>query len=136
AVRRLPEAAARAVRRRVDVPGRPPRLPERGVDRARVAGLEGEVDGAGVLVLEEHLLPMRAAVARPEDAALGVGTVGVAESGDVDEIGVRRVDEDAADLLAVAQADVRPGLAAVRGLIDAIPLRDVGAHVRLAGADV
>src|SRR6185503_12811293 len=125
AVGGLPQAAARAVRRRVDVPGWPPRLPERGVDRPRIAGLEGEVDRASVLVRAENLFPVRAAVARAEHAALSVGPVGVAEGGDVDEVGVRRIDEDAADLLAVAEPGVDPGAAAVGGLVHAVALRDV-----------
>ncbi len=57
AIARLPQPAARAVRRRVDVPRWPPRLPERGVEHAGVARLESEVDGTGVGVRTEHLLP-------------------------------------------------------------------------------
>ena len=60
----------------------------------------------------------------------------MAEGRDVDEVGVSRIDEDAPDLLRVAQADVRPGPPAVGGLVHPVALRDVGAHVGFAGADV
>src|ERR1035438_6054884 len=54
------------------------RLPEDGVYGLGIAWVEGEVDGAGALVLIEHLLPGLAAIGGAEDAALGVGAVGVA----------------------------------------------------------
>src|ERR1700709_673516 len=77
AVGRREEAAAGAVGGGRDVPGGAPGRPEGGVDHLGVAGLESEVDGAGVLVLVEDLLPALAAVARAEDAALGARAVGV-----------------------------------------------------------
>src|SRR5206468_9502417 len=120
AVRRLVEAAPRPVRRRIDAPGRTPRLPERGVHHARIAGTEGEVDGAGVLVLEEDLVPAPPAIRRAEDPALGIGTVGMAEGGQEHAVRIARVDQDAADLLRVAETDVRPGAAAIRRLVRAV----------------
>ena len=106
AVGRLEQAAARAVRRRIDAPRRAPRLPERGVDHVRIARLEGEVDRAGVAVVRRAtrmLLPRRAAVARTEDAALRVRPVRMAERRDVDEVRIRRMDDDASDLLRVGR---------------------------------
>src|SRR6202012_5664355 len=95
-----------------------------------------EVDGAGVLVLVEHLLPGPAAVTRAEYAALGVGAVGVAERRHEDHVRIPGVDQHAPDLLGVLETDARPGPAAVHRLVHAVPLGDVRAHVRLAGADV
>src|SRR5262249_36954180 len=40
------------------------------------------------------------------------------------------------DLLRLVESDVRPALAAVGRLVHAVALRDVGAHVGFAGADV
>src|SRR5262249_29965353 len=103
AVRRLEEAAARSARRRIDVPRRPPRLPERRVDDARVAGTEREVDRARVVVPVQHLLPRLAAVLGAEDAALRARPVRMPERRDEDAVRVLRVDQDAADLLRVAE---------------------------------
>ena len=89
------------------------RLPEHGVDGLGIARVEGEVHGAGALVLVEYLLPGLAAIGGAEHAALGVGTVGVAEHGDEEAVGIARVHEDGGDLLGVAQSEVTPRLAGV-----------------------
>ena len=57
---------------------------------------------------------VRPAVGGLVDAALGVLGVQVAERGDVDDVRVRAVDHDAADVVGVVEADVGPGLPAVR----------------------
>ena len=101
-----------------------------------IAGLERQVDRAGVSVLEQHLLPVPAAVARAEHAAFGIRAVWMAERGDVDDVGVVRIHEDLADLLRVAQADMRPAPAAVGGFVYAVALGDVRAHVGFAAAGV
>ena len=51
------------------------------------------------------------------------------------DVGVRRMDDDLADL-PLLLPDVLPGLAAVGGLVDAVAGHDVAADVGLAGADV
>jgi hypothetical protein len=79
---------------------------------------------------------MATAVARLVDAALGVRAVRVAERCHVDDVGVVRIDVDAADLLRVAQPHEAPGLPAVGRAVDTLALGDVRAHVGLAGADV
>ena len=136
AVDRAVEPAARPVRGRVGVPGRPPRLPERGQDRLRVRGIEGEIDRAGVLVLEEDARPGPASVLRAEDSALRIGAVAVAERRDVHEVRVARIHDDAPDLPRVLEADVGPCPASVRGAVHAVAVRDVRAHVGLARTDV
>src|SRR5437764_273171 len=60
-------------------PGPPARLPQAGEENARVAGVEADVGGAGVVVLEQHALPALAAVAGAVDAALLAGTKGPAQ---------------------------------------------------------
>src|SRR5581483_853628 len=104
-------AAAGAVRRWIHVPGRPPGLPQRGEQRACIVGREDDVDRARVRIRPEDLLPVRAAVARAEYAALRVGSVRMAERGDVDEVRVARIDEDLADLLRVGESDMAPAAA-------------------------
>src|SRR4029077_3171030 len=102
-VGRLVEAAARTVRRRVDAPWRTTRVPERGVNGLGGRRIEGDVDGADVVALEENLLPGRAAVARAVDAAIGVRAIDVAERRHEHDVGVLRIDEDAADLPRVVE---------------------------------
>ena len=82
------------------------RGPEDGEDDVGVVGIEGEVDGAGVLVAIEDLLEGLAAVGGAEDAPLGVGAVGMPEDGDEEAVRVARIDDDHGDLLRVAQAEV------------------------------
>ena len=77
-----------------------------------------------------------AAVGRAEDAALRVRAVRMAEHRDEDAVGIARIDGDLRDLLAVAQAEVRPGLAGVGGLVDAVADGEVGALQAFAAADV
>ena len=136
AVRRAVEAAARAVRGRIDVPGRPARLPQRGEDRSRVAGIEGEIDRPGVFVAEEDAGPRLSPVPGAKDAALRIRTVGMAERRDEDEIRILRVHQDFPDLTRVREPQALPGVAAVGGLVHAVAVRDVRAHVGLSGADV
>ena len=95
--------------------------PRRGVEAVRIRGVEDEVDGAGVGLARgvEGERPRRAAVAGDEDAALASGGVERPDGGDPGRVGVRRVEADAADVVAVVEPEVRPRLAAVGALVDA-----------------
>src|SRR6185312_10390871 len=64
------QPAAGAVGGRIHRPRRTPRGPQRGVDHLRVGGIKREVNGSGVVVGEQHLLPGGAAVGRAVDAAV------------------------------------------------------------------
>src|SRR5205823_2900872 len=130
------EAAARAVVRAADGPGRAARSPHHRVNRLAVIGREDHLDGAGVLILICSLLPGSAAIERAKEAALGVRAVRVPEDGDENAIGIARVNGDGTDLLAVAQAEMLPGLAGVGGFVDAIAGREVGAAQSFAAADI
>ena len=68
AVGGLEEAAAGSAARHLVLDA--VRLPHRGVQHVRVAAVDHEVDRAGLVVAEEHLLPRLAAVGALEDAAL------------------------------------------------------------------
>ncbi len=130
------KSAARSVRRRIDVPRRAARLPQRGVNHFRVARLEVEIDRAGVVVRPENFLPALSAVAGAEDSTLRIRSVWMPEGSDVDEIRIVGMDENLPDLLRVREADVRPRFPAVEGLVHAVALRDVGAHVGFTAAGV
>lgn len=69
--------------------------------------------GAGLVADEEYLLEGRAAVGGAVEAAFFVGAVGVAGDCDIDAVGVGWIDRDLADLLAVAKAEMLPGLATI-----------------------
>jgi hypothetical protein len=97
-----------------------PRSPEDGVDGLRVRRIEREVDRPGVLVAVEDLLERLPAVDRAEDAALRVGAVRMAENRDEEAIGILRIHEDRADLPAVGEPEMRPGLSAVGRFVDPV----------------
>ena len=77
-----------------------------------------------------------AAVGRAVEAALRIRAVRMSEHGDEEPVGIARVDGDLRNLLAVAQAEMRPGLAGVGGFVDAVADGEVGPLQALAAADV
>ncbi len=117
-------------------PGRAARGPHVRVERLRIFRIEGEVDGACVVILVENFLPAIAAIGGTEDAAFGVGAVGMAEDGDEDAIGILRVDDDIGDLLAVAQTEMFPGVASVGGFVNSVARGKVGTAQAFAAAYV
>ena len=135
AIGRLEDPAARPRPHRV-LPRTLPLLPQRGVDDVRIGRVDVDVVAARVLVLVEHLLERLAAVERPEDAALLVGPVRVAERRDEQAVGIARIDGDARDLLRVVEAELRPCAAGVGGLVDAVTRRQVGPVQAFAAPDV
>ena len=100
------------------------------------AGLEGKIDGAGVRILEQDFAPVRAAILRAEHATLGIRAVRMSEGSDEYDLGIARIDQDAADLPGVGETEEGPVFAGIDGFVHARAMGDVGAHVRLAGADV
>ena len=119
-----------------EIPGLATHLPQGGVDDLRVVRVEGDVDGAGVLVAVEHLGPGLAAVGGAEHAAFGVGPEGVADGGDQHDVGIGRIDDDGADLAGVLQPDIGPGLAGVGRLVDPVAVADIAPQVALAAPDI
>ena len=134
AVGGLPQTAAAAAG--VHAPRRALELPHRREEDARIGRIDREVDRAGGVVEEEHLLPRLAAVGRAEDAALRVRSEGVAHRGDEHAVGVARVDDDVADLLRVVEAEMLPAVAAVGRAIHARAVGQIFAQLRFAGADL
>ena len=86
--------------------------------------------------LIEDLLERRSAVGRAVDAALRVRAVRMAEHRDEETVRVAGIDEDRADLPAVAQAEVLPRPPAVGRFVDAVADREVRPLQSLAAADV
>ncbi len=135
AVRALEEAALGPLPLAV-LPRALPRGPQGGVDDVRIRRVERHGRGARVLVLVKDHRPRPAAVRRPEDAALGVRAVRVAEDRGVNALRVTRVDGEARDLLGVAKAEMRPRFPRVRRLVDAVADGEVGPLQALAAPDV
>ncbi len=92
----------------------------RGVQGFRIGGVHRQVDETGVLVDELDTGPRLAAIISLEQAALLVRTPHVSESGDVNDLRILRVHDDTADVARLFEAHVRPRLAAVDGLVDAV----------------
>src|SRR5258707_13154103 len=109
-------------------------MPERREDDVGIVGIEGKIDAAAVLIFIEHLAPALAAIGGAEDAALRVGTERMAQRGHKRDVGIFRIHNDAADGLRVAKPAVRPHLAGVDLLVNAIAAADVAAIAGLACA--
>ena len=60
----------------------------------------------------------------------------MAEHGGEDSVGIAGIDGEGGNLLAVAQAEVSPGLAGVSGFVDAVADGEVGAVQALAAGHV
>ena len=109
--------------------------PHAGVDVPGVRQVDVDVRAPRVFVDEEHVFPRLPAVRRPEDATLPVGPPLVAHGTDERNVGVARVDDDALDALAVIEADMGPGGAAVGRAVHAVAVRDRVAGIALAGTE-
>src|SRR5207247_357748 len=80
-------------------------------ENARVARVHRDVRAAGVLVDEQRTRPRPAAIARAEHAALLLRTIRVPQRARDDDVGVARIDDDAADAPGLLEARARPCLA-------------------------
>ena len=126
------DAAARSAA--VESPGFALALIGRGEQDLGVLWIHGEIGRAGVLVDEQHLVPGLAAVDRLEYAALGVRTPQMADGGNVHDIGVARMNDDAPDVTRFFEARGSPGATRVERLVDAVAPRGALPIVRLTGA--
>ena len=80
-----------------------------------------------------HVAPPSVVLKTPRSR---VRAVLMSERGDVDGIGIARIDDDCANLPRVGQADVRPRATAVGRLVHPVAVCDIGAHVGFTAADV
>src|SRR5205823_4017690 len=109
-------------------------LPEVRVHDAGIRRVDVDVVAAGVLVALEGVGEAAAGVGGQIDAALLAGPVRMSEHGDEESVGIRGVDRDHRDLLRVPEAEVRPRLAGVCGLVDPVADGQVGAREPFAAA--
>ena len=135
-VNRAIQPAAQSIRRRVDAPRRPSRLPQRCVNRSWISWLERQINRACVFVMKQNFLPTLSAIFRAEHPSLLVRPVRMPQRGDENLVYVSRVHDDSPNLPRIFEPNVRPRFAAVRGLVHSIPVGNRRAHVRLAGAHV
>ena len=115
-------------------PGPAPVVPQCGEELVRVGGVHHQLGAAAALVGVEDALPGLAAVGGPEDAALGVLAPLLALGGDVGDVGVGGMQDDAADALGLVEPQVMPGAAGVERAVDAVADRSAVARVAFAGA--
>src|SRR5262245_27846578 len=101
-------------------------------DHIRVSRVEHEVGHARVLADGEDALPGLAAVARLVQPTVPARPPEWALSGDVDDVGIARVDDDLPDVLRLFQAHVLPRLAAVVRAVNAVAVPDAALAVVLA----
>ena len=134
AVHRLPDSGVAGSRLKVPSPAAVRVHPR--VDDVAV-GWVGRDIGAGRLRIHvQDLLPVRPAVGGLVDAAVLIGAPLAPEDAGVDDVRVLRVDDEARDLVRLLEADVRPVIAAVDGLVHAVAHRRVVARIPFARADV
>ena len=128
------EAAGRAAG--FKIPGRPVDFPEAGVEGAGVAGIEDEFHCARLRSAGVNLFPCLAAVDGLVDSAFLVGAELVAQGGDVDDVGILRMDLHRADLLGLFEAQVFPCPAAVVRFVDAVAGGGIAPNIGFAHADI
>src|SRR6185312_10348256 len=90
------------------------------VEGVGIARIHDQVAGAGVLGDGEHVFPGGAAVGGLEHAAVAARAPERSLGGDIDGVGVARIDDDAADVAGILESHVAPGGAAVVGAVDAV----------------
>jgi hypothetical protein len=118
------------------MPGATAPVVARGEHAVGIRGVDADVDEAGVGIDVVLALPGLATVLAAVEPALLVGAVERARGGDEDDLRVRRVHRDAADVIGARETDVGEGLAAVGRLVDAVAEVRAALVVRLTGADI
>ena len=111
AVHRFVQAAPGAAT--VEVPGLAADLPQCGVNNAGISGIEYHINGAGIVVLIQDLLPGFATVGRAENTPLCIRAPRVSQGRDQNDVRIARVNDDGADVARVFQTYVLPGQASV-----------------------
>src|SRR5437868_6095800 len=128
------DSALRSTRH--ELPWRAVRVPYRCINNFRIRWIENQIECSGRIAAEKNFLPGLSSIDRFEDAALGIRPEYVTERGHVNDVRIFRIDSHPPDLLAFRKSDVRPRLAGVSRLEDAVAMRNVTANRRLARSDV
>ena len=113
-----------------------PAFPHGCVDDRRVRRIDVYTVAAGVLILVQHLLERQPAVGGTINAAFGIGSVRMSQYGHEEAVGVVRIDADLRNLLAVAEAQMRPRRSGVCGFVDTVAGGKVGPVQTFAAAGV
>src|SRR5207244_12192601 len=96
------------------------RLPRAGDERPRVFRVHRESGTAGVLVDEQHAIPMLAGVRRTEDAALLLLAGQPSLGADENAVRVCRANDDARDAPRLVESRMGPRFSGVERLVDAV----------------
>src|SRR5262249_54401452 len=115
---------------------RSPVLIRRRIENVGALPVDGNVRDPGVFVHEEGLLPGGATVGAHVHATLFVGSPQVAQCRHVNNVRIRGVDYDAADMVRLLQAHVGKGGSRVHRLIYTVPPGGTLTVVGFAGAHV
>src|SRR5260370_12020335 len=94
--------------------------------------MEHDVRDARVFADGQHSVPRFAAIGGLVETASAGGRPERSLRGDVDDVGVARIDDDLRDVLRLFQPDVFPALPAVDRFVDAVTHRDRALAVVLA----
>ena len=132
-VTRHPETTACAAG--VLVPRHDVLLPAGGEEHARVGGIHRDVDDAGAVIHEQHLLPLPAPVDGAPEPTIRLRPVAMSLRGGIHDVRVGRMNEHAPDAARVLQSHAIPVLPRVGRTIDAIADGDVAAQEGLTGAE-
>ena len=114
------QAAASAVENVFILPGARAYVPQCRIQDVRVVRIDLDARPAGVVVGVQHPDPRFSAVQGAEDSALCIRSVRMAQDGCIEPIRILRVDGDIGNLLRVAETEMRPSAARVRGTIDPV----------------
>src|SRR5579872_177488 len=128
------EAASRAAA--IHAPWCPPGLPERGKNDVGVGRIECQIDSACVFIFVENFGPGLPAIGGAKDTPLRILTKRVAQCRYKSDVGVLRMDNQAADGHCIVKAGSAPRLSAVGGFIHAIAGNDVATNARFPGAGI
>src|ERR1035441_8111874 len=98
--------------------------------------IEHNIDRAGVLILKQNFLPSLTAIRGAKNAALGVGSKGVPEGRNQNDVRIAPVDDDRSDVAGVLEADVPPRPTRVGRFVHAVTVGNVSAQAGLTAACV
>ena len=134
AVGRIKQAASRTTAGKAE--GVTQHLPHRCIEFVGASRHEVDIVCAGVLIDVKDFFPGSASVPAAKHAAVLAGPVIPALRGYQDDVGIFRVDYDAACLSDPGQSHMLPGGAGIDGFIDPVTVRIIAPRLGVAGGDV
>jgi len=100
-----------------------------------IAWINHDVGYAGVVADREDLVPGPAAVGRFVKTAIAAGSPERTLCGDVDDVAIARIDDDAPDMFGALQTNLLPRFAGVDRLVNAVTVADAALAVVFARTD-